>query len=64
LRTVILPAQNRKDLVDVPRQAKRAVHVELVNHMDQVLALSLLPAAKRKRTPRTSSGPTATPPAS
>lgn len=65
LRMVILPAQNRKDLVDVPRQAKRAVQVELVSHMDQVLALSLLPAPKRKRPPRTSSrGPAAVPPSS
>lgn len=61
LRTVILPAQNRKDLVDVPRQAKRAVQVELVSHMDQVLALSLLPPRRRKRPPR-ARGSTAVPP--
>jgi ATP-dependent Lon protease len=54
LRTVILPAQNRKDLVDIPRQARRAVRVELVRHMDQVLALSLLPP--RKRPPRAAAG--------
>jgi ATP-dependent Lon protease len=54
LRTVILPAQNRKDLVDIPRQARRAVRVERVRHMDQVLALSLLPP--RKRPPRAAAG--------
>ena len=66
LRTVILPAQNRKDLVDIPKQAKRAVHVELVSHMDQVLALSLLPPRKGRRRPvarKSGSGPTAAPPA-
>jgi ATP-dependent Lon protease len=49
LRMVILPAQNRKDLVDLPRAAKRAVRVELVRHMDQVLALSLLPPRRGRR---------------
>ena len=67
LRTVILPAQNRKDLVDVPKQAKRAVHVELVSHMDQVLALSLLPPRKGRRRPVArkgeSPGPSVAPPA-
>ena len=66
LRTVILPAQNRKDLVDIPKQAKRAVHVELVSHMDQVLALSLLPPRKGRRRPvarKSGSGPSAAPPA-
>ena len=65
LRTVILPAQNRKDLVDIPKQARRAVHVELVSHMDQVLALSLLPPRKGRRRPvarKSGSGPSAAPP--
>jgi ATP-dependent Lon protease len=66
LRTVILPAQNRKDLVDIPRQARRAVQVELVSHMDQVLKLSLLPPRKGSRrpaVPKSKPGPSAAPPA-
>lgn len=42
LQTVIIPQQNEKDLVDVPRHVRRALDIKMVSHFDQVLALSLL----------------------
>ena len=45
LQTVIIPQQNEKDLVDVPRHVRRALDIKMVSHFDQVLALSLLESA-------------------
>ncbi len=42
LQTVIIPQQNEKDLVDVPRHIRKALDIKLVSHFDQVLALSLI----------------------
>jgi ATP-dependent Lon protease len=39
---VILPKQNEKDLVDVPKQALRDLNIHLVEHMQQVIDLVLL----------------------
>ncbi len=43
LGTVILPAQNKKDLVDVPAKARAALEFKLVRHMDEVFELALRP---------------------
>ncbi len=43
LTTAIIPQRNEKDLVEVPRQVRRALHIHLINHIDQALALALLP---------------------
>lgn len=48
LKTVIIPAQNRKDLVEVPRKAKREIKVRLVRHMDTVLDLALVPTRQKQ----------------
>jgi ATP-dependent Lon protease len=48
LKTVILPVQNRKDLVEVPRNARRELNVRLVRTMDAVLDLALAPARGRR----------------
>jgi len=48
LKTVIIPAQNRKDLVEVPSKAKREMNVRLVRHMDAVLDLALAPSKPRR----------------
>jgi ATP-dependent Lon protease len=52
LRSVLIPAKNEKDLVELPRQAKSALEIHLVNHMDEVLEIALLPekAVKSKST--------------
>jgi ATP-dependent Lon protease len=48
VRTVLVPAENRKDLRDVPRRVLRALRVVLVDHADQVLREALvLPEADK-----------------
>jgi ATP-dependent Lon protease len=41
--TVILPRENEKDLADVPKNVVDGMHVQLVDHIDEVLKLALLP---------------------
>ncbi|MBN2341589.1 MAG: endopeptidase La [Deltaproteobacteria bacterium] len=41
INTVIIPAENRKDLHDVPKKILAAIDVVLVDHMDQVLRVAL-----------------------
>ncbi|MCU0512707.1 MAG: endopeptidase La [Anaerolineae bacterium] len=50
LKKVILPADNQKDLVDVPKQVLRDLQITFVEHMQQVIDLMLLEApAQRQR---------------
>jgi len=49
ITTLLVPRGNRKDLSEVPDEARRAMHWHLVSSMDQVLKLALLP---RKATHR------------
>jgi ATP-dependent Lon protease len=41
--TVILPRENEKDLADVPKNVMDDLQVHLVDHIDEVLKLALLP---------------------
>jgi len=41
LKTVILPKWNEKDLVDIPKKARKELKIALVEHMDQVLEIAL-----------------------
>ncbi len=41
IRTVLIPADNEKDLPDVPRSVREALDIRPVQHMDEVLALAL-----------------------
>src|SRR5512139_2917803 len=41
--TVILPRENEKDLADVPKNILEGMEVQLVDHIDEVLKLALLP---------------------
>ena len=43
LKTVILPKRNDKDLVEVPKQVRAKMEIVLVEHMDQVLDIALMP---------------------
>jgi ATP-dependent Lon protease len=45
LKTVIIPKQNKKDLVEVPKRVKRGVNVVLADQMDDVLSEALLPSS-------------------
>jgi ATP-dependent Lon protease len=46
LKTIVLPKKNDKDLVDVPRNAKRDLKFVFVEQMDEVLDVALCPAPK------------------
>ncbi|MBL0715337.1 MAG: endopeptidase La [Desulfosarcina sp.] len=46
--TVIIPEKNRKELSEIPANVKRKLIFIPVSHMDEVLAVALKPAAKRK----------------
>ncbi|MGC9334058.1 MAG: S16 family serine protease, partial [Anaerolineae bacterium] len=39
---VLLPQQNKKDLVEIPRQVKRDLKFVFVSRMDEVLPVALL----------------------
>ena len=41
IKTVILPERNRKDMIDVPAEAKKGVKFEFVENIDQVLKIAL-----------------------
>jgi ATP-dependent Lon protease len=41
--TVILPRENEKDLADVPKNVLEGMEVRLVDHIDEVLKIALLP---------------------
>ncbi len=43
IRTVVLPRRNEKDLVDVPEDVRKALDIQLVDTVDQVLEIALLP---------------------
>lgn len=43
IKTVLIPDRNMKDLVDLPKNAKQALKIIPVGHMDQVLKIALSP---------------------
>lgn len=45
IKHVLIPAKNRRDLDDVPRDILDSVQVTLVDSMDEILPLALAPAA-------------------
>ena len=49
LKNVILPANNEKDLVDIPQKALRDLNIHLVDSMQQVINLVLLEAPPEGR---------------
>jgi ATP-dependent Lon protease len=46
IETVILPRRNQKDLVDVPDEVRESLRIELVDTLDEVLALALEPPTR------------------
>jgi ATP-dependent Lon protease len=49
IRTVLLPARNRKDLEDVPASVKEIVTFHFVEHVDEVVKLALTPPGEESR---------------
>jgi ATP-dependent Lon protease len=45
IRTVLFPQENEKDLRDIPEPVRSELELTPVRHMDEVLALALIPAA-------------------
>jgi ATP-dependent Lon protease len=45
ITTVILPRENEKDLADIPKNILESLTVELVEHIDEVLKIALVPPA-------------------
>ncbi len=43
MTSVIVPRENEKDLADVPKNVLEAINVSLVDHIDEVLNIALLP---------------------
>lgn len=48
IRTVIVPDQNKKDLVDVPKKVQRDLTIILVARMEEVLKTALIISKKKK----------------
>ena len=50
IRTIVLPAENEKDLEEIPKEVREAIEVHLVENMDEVIKVALdhaaAPAAK------------------
>ena len=42
IKTVLIPAENERDILDIPAQVQRSVELVLVDHMDQVLRRALV----------------------
>ncbi len=42
LKTVLIPSENQKDILDIPANVLRAVELVMVDHMDEVLRRALL----------------------
>jgi ATP-dependent Lon protease len=51
LKTVIVPAKNASDLVEVPEEVTTLIDIKKVETIDQVLELALLPAIPVATTP-------------
>ena len=43
LKTILLPKQNRKDMVEIPKRVKRDLTFVFVERMEEVLPVALLP---------------------
>ena len=57
ITTVIVPAKNRKDLVDVPKKVQRDLKIVFVEGMDEVLNTALIATPTKKRKRKTTAAP-------
>ena len=47
ITTVIAPARNKKDMVDVPRKVRRELNIVFADKLEEVLKTSLIMAKKK-----------------
>ena len=60
IRTVVIPQENEKDLVDIPANVKRDLEIVPVRWIDEVLDIALVePLGPRLREPAAELAPTA-----
>src|SRR5207237_4338531 len=45
IQTIVLPAENEKDLEEIPKEVREAIEVHLVENMDEVIKVTLDHAA-------------------
>jgi ATP-dependent Lon protease len=45
---VIIPAQNKKDLVDIPKRIRREMNIIFASQMDEVLKHALIMTKKQR----------------
>lgn len=57
LKIVVLPKRNLKDLIDMPKRVSNEMKIVPVEHMDQVLEISLAPAPEKVNTTRKKRSP-------
>ena len=43
LKTILIPARNEKDLIEVPRKARNDLNIVPINHMDELIDIALFP---------------------
>jgi len=66
IKTFIMPKKNENDLIEIPKKLRQDMEYVLVDRMDQVLDIALLPAVKPKRSSQSKTAvlpATAVPPA-
>ncbi len=56
IKTVIIPWENQKDIMDLPVEVKRNLDIKLVKHMHQVIECVLMREKKRQVKPRKAKG--------
>ncbi len=59
IHTVIVPNQNRKDMVDVPKKVQRDLNIIFASKMDEVLQTALIIAATKKKKAKNTTAPSA-----
>ena len=50
IQYMLMPAENRRDLSDIPQNVRRKIEVKLVEHMDEVLEMALVKPADNAKT--------------
>jgi ATP-dependent Lon protease len=50
IKYMLMPAENRRDLSDIPQNVRRKIEVKLVEHMDEVLEMALVKPAESTKT--------------
>ena len=56
VKTVLVPARNKNDLIDLPEEVRKLLDIKLVETIDEVLAEALLEQPPEERTERRSGG--------